>query len=179
MEQIDYYLRLEEVAPTGNNRYYIILNRTGYVSAGDYSDSYLLIGEGTCIPTGGIDASEVVNEFLEDNCGEETDAYIYDPIVLYGEQCNLAALPEEAFNDYFLFVPEAEDDILQGYKLFSTSGTESIVGLIENIMKKEKDLEIEDLLLFRGEEVELTIQLSIGFDQKDLDQLLDPETTDG
>jgi hypothetical protein len=46
-------------------------------------------------------------------------------------------------------------------------------------MKEEKDLEIEDLLLFRGEELELTTQLSTAFDQKEIDQLLDSETTDG
>jgi len=180
MEEIDYYLRLEEVAPGNNGRYYIVLSRTGYVGGGEQHDeSYLLIGGGACIPSDGIDTSEVVNEFLEDFCGEDSESYIYDPLVIYGEICHPARLPEEEFDDYFLFVPDIENNFHQGYKLFTTSGTENIVGLIESVMKEEKDLEIEDLLLFRGEELELTTQLSTAFDQKEIDQLLDSETTDG
>lgn len=180
MEEIDYYLRLEEVAPENNERYYLILSRTGYVSGGDnHDESYLLVGGGACIPSGGIDTSEVVNEFLEDFCGEDNESYIYDPLVIYGEICHPARLLEETFDDYFLFVPEVENDFLQGYKLFTTSGTDNIVDLIESIMKEKKDLEIDDLLLFRGEELELATQLSTTFDQKEVDQLLDSETTDG
>lgn len=179
MEQIDMYLRLEEVAPDFSDRYYVVLNRTGYVSAGEYEKSYLLIGGGVCIPTNGIDSSEVANEFLEDHCGETNDSYFLDPLVIYAEICDTTALAEESFDDYFLFVPETKDNMLQGWKLFTESGTENIVDMIESIMKEEKDLEIEDILLFRGEEVELTIQLGTTFDQKAIDQLLDSETADG
>ena len=179
MEEIDYYLRLEEVAPQDSERYYIILSRTGYVSGESHDESYLLISGGACIPSDGIDTSEVVNEFLEDFCGEDSESYIYDPLVIYGEICHPAKLPEEFFDDYFLFVPEVEKDFLRGYKLFTTSGTENIVELIENIMKEETDLEIDDLLLFRGEELSLATQLSTAFDQKEIDQLLDSETIDG
>lgn len=179
MEDISYYHRLEELAPENAERYYLILNRTGYVSEGEYSSSFLLISGGACIMTDGIDASEVTNEFLEDHCGDDADSYIYDPLVIYGEICDTTALPEETFDDYFLFVPETTDNILQGFKLFTESGTENVAELIENIMKKEKDLEIEDILLFRGEEVELSIQLGTAFDQKAIDQLLDPEKADG
>ena len=73
---------------------------------------------------------------------------------------------------------EIENNFLRGYKLFTTSGTENVVVLIEKVMKEEKDLEIDDLILFRGEELGLAIQLSTTFDQKELDQLLDSETAD-
>jgi len=179
VEEIDYYLRLEEVAPENNERYYIILSRNGYVSGSEnHDDCYLLIGGGACIPSDGVDTSEVVNEFLEDFCGEDNDSYIYDPMVIYGEICHPARLPEEDFDDYFIFVPELENNFLRGYKLFTTSGTENVVVLIEKVMKEEKDLEIDDLILFRGEELGLAIQLSTTFDQKELDQLLDSETAD-
>jgi hypothetical protein len=179
MEQIDCHLRLEEVAPDQMDRYYIILNRTGYVSGDEYNRDYLLIGGGACIMTDGIDSSEIANEFLEDHCGETNDSYFIDPLVIYGEICDPAALAEELFDDYFLFVPDLRDNILQGYRLYTESGTENIVDLIESVMKEEKDMEIEDIILFRGEELELTTQLSTTFDQKAIDQLLDSEKADG
>jgi hypothetical protein len=176
MEKVDYFLNLEEVAPGDKGRYYVIVSKTGYVADGSADESYFTANGGACIPTYGIDSSEVVNEFLEDCCGEEAaEEGFFDPLVFYGEICNPAALEDELMDDYFLFIPQHSRNMLIGYRLYTLSGIDTLIERIESIMKERKDLEIEDLLIFRGEEVPLSMQLSPAFDQADVDQNLGDE----
>ena len=172
MATVDSFLNLEEVAPGDKERYYIIASKTGYVS-GDHGEDYFTVNGAACLPTYGIESVEVANDFLEDYCGDDAEEQgFFDPFVFYGEVCNPARLEDETMDDYFLFIPEYNGNFLIGYKLYTVSGIDTLVEKIEAIMKELQDLEIEDLVIFRGEEIPLSMQISQTFDQEDADKML-------
>jgi len=172
-EVADYFLNLEELKPEDKERYYVVVGKTDYIKEGDDSEAYFIVSGAACIPTYDIDSSEIVNEFLEDYCGENADEQgFYDPLVFYGEICLPASLEEETMDDYFLFVPEHDGNFIIGYKMYIINTIEVLVSDIESIMKDRLDLEIEDLIVFRGEEIPLSMQISPTFDQTSVDQML-------
>lgn len=173
METLDGFLTLEEVTTDVKERYYIIVSRTGFVAHESQEKSYFTANGAACIPTQGIDTTEIANEFLEDYCGEDAaEEGFFDPLVLYGEICNPAALEEEMLDDYFLFVPDYNGTMLIGYNIYTISGIETLVEMIVPMMKERIDLEIEDLIIFRGEEVPMSVQITRTFDQADIDGML-------
>lgn len=173
MATVESFLSLEEVAPGDKERYYIVVSKTGYVSD-DGNGGYFTANGAACLPTFGIESTEIINDFLEDYCGEKAEEQgFFDPLVFYGEICNPATLEDEPMDDYFLFVPEHDGgNYLIGYNLYTISGIEELISMIESVMKELVDLEIEDLIIFRGEEIPLSMQVSQTFDQEDADKML-------
>jgi len=174
---VDSFYSLEEIAPDNPARYYVILNKTGFVRMDD--ERYFLISNGICIPTNGEDCTEIVNEFLDDFCADDgsEQAFFDDPIVLFVDHCNPKMLAEVEYIDYFLLVPSINSNVLSGYEMHAADSTNALIFKIEAVMKARQELEIEDLILFRGVEVPISLQISPTFDQDAYDIDLGTEDT--
>lgn len=169
-------VRLEEYVETPGEQVFIIADSGGWIANSDnipgvgchiLTDVYVLTTHGT-------DCIEPVNDFLDEYAGTgNTD--LLEPMVFFGESCSITKLVEHPYSEYMLFVPKYTGNTLDAYCLYFVGGLDLLVTEIETCLNNSPYLEIDDLVLFRGEEVDLVPQITPYFDQREIEDLLEED----